>query len=109
MSSPAPGWYPNPSGQGQTYWDGQQWGPSAPMAPAPAERRFTVHYGFALVAIISLLVTLFFGIPLLSQAGDPDTGGVASGMGALWMLWGGMWTLIWTAFAIQHTLRGRRR
>ena len=26
-----------------------------------------------------------------------------------WLLWGGMWTLVWTASAIQHTLKGRRR
>jgi hypothetical protein len=43
---------------------------------------------------------------------DPDAANTAVGIsatfGVLWLLWGGMWTLIWTAFAIHHTLRGRR-
>lgn len=115
MAAPTPpGWYPDPSGTGQQrYWDGQVWlqlPPPPPGTPVgqPAERRFTIHYGFALLAIFSLLGTLVFGLPLMAQAGDEDTGGVASTMGVLWLLWGGMWTVIWTAFAIQHTLRGRR-
>jgi len=29
-------------------------------------------------------------------------------MAMLWMLWGGMWTIIWLAFAINHTLKARR-
>jgi hypothetical protein len=32
----APGWYPDPSGDGtQRYWDGNAWGPSAPPPSAP--------------------------------------------------------------------------
>ena len=42
-----------------------------------------------------------------SQAGQ-DVAGIGAGMAILWLLWGGMWTLIWTAFAINHTLKGRR-
>jgi hypothetical protein len=34
--------------------------------------------------------------------------GIMSFFGIGWLFWGGMWTLIWTAFAIQHTLRSRR-
>jgi hypothetical protein len=30
-------------------------------------------------------------------------------MAILWLLWGGMWTLIWAAFAINHTLKERRK
>jgi Protein of unknown function (DUF2510) len=26
-----PGWYPDPEGPGQRYWDGQAWGPRAPQ------------------------------------------------------------------------------
>ena len=104
----APGWYPDPTGV-QRYWDGQKWlALPPPAAAAPSERRFTIHYGFALLAIFSLLGTLLFGIPLLAQADDPESGGIAANMGILWMFWGGMWTVIWTAFAVQHTLRGRR-
>lgn len=107
----APGWYPDPHTGQQRYFDGTNWGPTAPPPPptAAAERRFTVNYGFALLAIFSLIGTLLFGIPLLSSASDADGGGAAPALGALWMLWGGMWTLIWSAFALQHTLRGRRR
>ncbi|MCV7358460.1 DUF2510 domain-containing protein [Mycolicibacterium fluoranthenivorans] len=107
---PAPGWYPDPFTPGkQKYWDGAKWlDLPAPPTGEAAERRFTIHYGFALLAIFSLLGTLLFGIPLLSRATEPH-GGVSATMGTLWMLWGGMWTLIWTAFAIQHTLRGRRK
>ena len=29
-------------------------------------------------------------------------------LGIAWLFWGGMWTLIWVAFAVQHTLKSRR-
>lgn len=113
---PPAGWYPDPSTGQQRWFDGTTWGPYAPSTSAPptaaagpAERRFTIHYGFALLAVFSLIGTLIIGIPMLSTAADPDTGGVGAVMGTLWMLWGGMWTLIWVAFAVQHTLKGRRR
>ena len=92
-----------------TDWTYQYQAPTQQFAPPPpAERRFTIHYGFALLALFSLGATLLFGIPMLATASDPDTEGVGAVMGVLWMLWGGMWTLIWTAFAIQHTLKARR-
>ena len=38
---PAPGWYPDPSGVGQRWWDGQAWGPASPppaaMVPMPQQ------------------------------------------------------------------------
>ena len=109
-SSVAPGWYPDPAGNGgHRYFDGTSWGPTAPPPPMPAERRFTIHYGFGLLAVLSLIGTLIIGLPMLSTASDPDTEGLGAVLGVLWMLWGGMWVLIWTAFAIQHTLRGRRQ
>ena len=87
--------------------------PSGPYGNvATNESRFTIHYGFALLAIFSLLGTLLIGVPMLGTAGDaddPDAGSMAGGMAVLWFLWGGMWTVIWTAFAIQHTLKGRRK
>ncbi|GAA2552102.1 DUF2510 domain-containing protein [Mycolicibacterium diernhoferi] len=111
-----PGWYPDSTTGLQRYWDGAKWldipAPAAAAAPhlAPAAARsgrITIHYGFALLAFFSLAGTLLFGIPLMAQAGDEETGGIASSMGILWIAWGGMWTLIWTAFAIHHTLKGR--
>jgi hypothetical protein len=101
--------------------DGHRW-LDIPQPPPhrrePAERRFTIHYGFALLAVLSLAGTLLIGIPLLvdgfsNTTTDAATGeeqaGMAATFGVLWMLWGGMWTVVWVAFAIQHTLRGRRR
>lgn len=38
-----------------------------------------------------------------------DENHIAGNLGIAWLFWGGMWTVIWTAFAVQHTLRGRRR
>jgi hypothetical protein len=114
-TTPPPGWYPDPEGGPALRWfNGTDWtyqyqAPTQQFAPPPpAERRFTIHYGFALLALFSLGATLLFGIPMLATASDPDTQGVGAVMGVLWMLWGGMRTLIWTAFAIQHTLKARR-
>ena len=107
MSTPA-GWYPDPSRTGQQrYFDGIQWGPLAPPAPPP-ERRFTVHYGFALIALLSLIITVVFALPLFMTARDPghDSG---AGLAILWLLWGGFWTLVWVAFAIHQTFRRPHR
>lgn len=113
-SSPA-GWYPDPSGHGQRYFDGISWTehravpPAAPSAPAVSQRRFTIHYGFGLLAVFSLLGTILpAGLMFFANVGNPETSGAGTTMGVLWLLWGGFWTLIWTAFAIQHTLRARR-
>jgi hypothetical protein len=52
---PAPGWYPDPSGAaGQRYWDGKNWGPVAPAAPA-AKRRGGAR-PFLLLAIVGAVV-----------------------------------------------------
>jgi hypothetical protein len=100
MTTPPPaGWYP----------------PSPPAQPA----RITIHYGFALLAVFSLLGTLIPTLIMFVAAGnvanDPNaydpsaSAGIGTGMAILWMLWGGMWTLVWAAFAINHTLKERRR
>jgi hypothetical protein len=103
----AAGWYPDPTTGQQRYFDGVQWGPAAPPVQQPG--RFTIHYGFALLAVFALIGTLF---PALSWifAGDPNTSSddFLSTVGVLWLFWGGMWTVIWTAFAVQHTLKSRR-
>ena len=93
-----------------------------PQQPAPQPARFTIHYGFALLAFFSLLGTVIPTIIMFSAAGsvasetDPammESAETASGIGAafgvIWLLWGGMWTLIWAAFAINHTLKERRK
>jgi hypothetical protein len=109
--SPA-GFYPDPAGGPARRWfDGVSWADHYEMPPPP--RRFTIHYGFALLAVLSVIGTLLFGFPMVAAAmhRDPDTG-QASGVGILmtmmWFGWGGMWTLIWTAFAVNHTLKVNR-
>ena len=122
-----PGWYPDPAGGPNSRWfNGTDWThhyhpPVQQFAPPPAERRFTIDYGLVVVAVISLLVTLvpstFWFVAAGSVTSEPSTerdgAGTAAGLGivmvVLGMLWGGMWTLIWTASAIHHTLRGRQR
>lgn len=48
-----PGWYPDPSGAGGTrYWDGNQWGPTAPQ---PVKKRKVWPW------IVLAVVVLFFG------------------------------------------------
>ena len=92
-----------------------------PQPPSPAPARFTIHYGFALLAFFSLLGTLIPAFVMWASAGnarsdktiDADTAASASGFlgtfGVLWLLWGGMWTLVYVAFAVNHTLKERRR
>lgn len=93
-----PGWYPDPLGGGETYFDGVNWTPFRRSIQQP--KRFTINYGFALLAFFSLLALLFFGIPLVSNG--------ATTFGTLWIMWSGMWMAIWSAFAVQHMLRGGR-
>lgn len=132
-----PGWYPDPQGGPNLRWfNGTQWtdqyqaqAPTQQFAtpPPPAgvssERRFTIHYGFVLLAVFSFLGTVipslfwFVGAanveidPVATQSeidGANAATGVMSFFGIGWLLWGGMWTIIWTAFAIQHTLKSKR-
>ena len=103
---------PNPS----------QWGYPTP-SPQPSRRaRITIHYGFALLAVFSLLgtviPTIFWFVAAGNIATDPSgatdlqaaraASGIAGSFGFVWLLWGGMWTLIWAAFAVNHTLKARR-
>lgn len=108
--STPPGYYPDPAGGPTPRWfNGTTW--TEQHAPPPEPARFTIHYGFALLAMFSLLATLFIGIPMLVSSGsgtDPEASGMAALMAVLWLGWGGMWTLIWTAFAINHTIKVRR-
>lgn len=117
MTAP-PGWYADPTGApGQRYFDGTTWTHHR-AAPGPAERRFTIHYGFALLAVFSLLGTvlpsIFWFAVAGSAANDSSADGAAAAagfsttFGVLWLIWGGMWTLIWAAFAVHHTLKGRQ-
>jgi hypothetical protein len=73
-----PGWYPSPSGTGQTYWDGQQWSGTGSVAPqqqidpnvlrqAMAENRsIWVTNGLAawslIAGLVGLLLDFLFGV-----------------------------------------------
>lgn len=103
----ASGYYPDLAGGPTPRWfNGTTW--TDHYAPPPEHARITIHYGFALLAVLSLIGTLLFGIPMLATAADKQTGGMGAVMGILWMGWGGMWTLIWVAFAVNHTIKVRR-
>ena len=122
MSTPAPPpsgeWHPQ---QQQTYPYPQQQQPYPyPVQQQPAPARYTIQNGFSLLAILSLLGTVIPAFIMFAAAGSTGSNkgldhesasaaaGMGSGMAILWLLWGGMWTLIWAAFAINHTLKERR-
>ena len=129
MSTPTPspsgGWHPQqqqpyPYPVQQPYPYPQQPYPY-PVQQQPAPARYTIHYGFSLLAIFSLLGTVIPTFILFAAAGstasdkslDHESASAAAGMGSgmaiLWLLWGGMWTLVWAAFAVNHTLKERRK
>ena len=61
--APPPGFYPNPDGPGQRFWDGEQWSPPAPPAPAsgPQGSRRALFIVIASVgAVAALLAAGFF-------------------------------------------------
>jgi hypothetical protein len=63
MTQPAPGWYPDPSGQGQRYFDGQQWtGHHAPQLVAPTTPTTVVVKGpnHALHAVLTFFTCGFW-------------------------------------------------
>jgi hypothetical protein len=70
--TPLPGWYPDPSGAaGQRYWDGVEWGPTAPAAPAPKGRFGTRQFVIlAIAGAVAGLVT-FIPMQLLFGVGGP--------------------------------------
>ena len=123
------GWYPHPDGSGRmAYWDGHTWNlaptqtvPGRDLTQRPPQQpqaaRITIHYGFGLLAIFSLLGTVIPTILGFASAGSMASDGSEGGQAAAgfttfmtigWLLWGVMWTLVWTAFAINHTLKQRR-
>lgn len=58
MTQPA-GWYPDPSGRGQLYWDGTQWHGPAAQAGFPAVQQHTLLSEKS--AMAAGLFQLFFG------------------------------------------------
>lgn len=80
-----PGWYPDPlapSGYVR-YHDGSRWWPDTRVVR-------TSNPFFIVLAVISVIGTLLFAVPLIA---------VGSIMGYLWLFWGGCWTLFWFGLA----------
>jgi hypothetical protein len=53
-----PGWYPEPSGDGQRYWDGNAWGPPSPKPAAPRKISRKLWIGVAVVFGIFLIAAI---------------------------------------------------
>ena len=84
-----PGWYPDPSGSGQQrYFDGNAWGPFAPLAPPPvAQKVREPNPLFTVLAVLSAIPTAFFGLVYLA--------GSQSNIAGLLLIWSFMWTWVW--------------
>jgi len=78
-TSPAPGWYPDPSGApGQRYFDGQQW-----TIPAPPPVAKSKAWLWIILAIIAVPVLLFGGCATLVAIGmHSDDSSTNSGGGS---------------------------
>lgn len=77
--TPAPGWYPDPSGApAQRYWDGHSWTSHSAgqlARPAPAARRGWVTWAVAIACAILLVVFLALWINRPSRQGQPGQPG----------------------------------
>lgn len=71
--TPAPGWYPDPSGTGSRYWDGKAWGSSAPT-PVPAQSKKWAPTLLIVVAVFAILFAIgIFGYNIGSTSVPPAT------------------------------------
>lgn len=88
--TPAPGWYPDPSGAPQQRWfDGSTWtAHSAPLAPAPKLNAF-----FVMLTVISAVPTLFCLLAVIATNGN-------SVMWGLGCIWSAAWTYVW--WSLRH-------
>lgn len=69
MSASAPGWYPDPDGRGgQRYFDGTNWGPTAPAATAPPPQKKPL----GCFKTVALIIGVLFLIGLVSNSCDDD-------------------------------------
>ena len=81
ITSPA-GWYPDPAGYGQRYWDGRQWsGHVAPMAYAPApqpEQKAPAGdwIGGVLISLLMPLIGFIVGIVYTVKGGPKRDVGI---------------------------------
>lgn len=113
------GWYPDPRVAGRhRYFDGTDWthytaGMAPPTIPgsttAPSKHRVLIPVGFLMLAALSVVGTLIFGVLIFEQADARAGAEMAVLLGGSWLLWGGIWTVIWFVLAIRHVIRGRRK
>jgi len=74
MTTPTPGWYPDPSGAGQRYWDGAQWGPGAPKKSSAGKIALIV-----IASIIGVFILMFGGcVALISSSVDSVSSSTSS-------------------------------
>lgn len=63
MTTPAPGWYPDPSGTpGQRYWDGAQWGPGMPQPKKSNAGKVAL---IVIASIVGVFILMFGGCAAL--------------------------------------------
>ena len=101
---PDPGWYRNPVGPGQRYWDGGKWTdryadnrghvldvpPPPATATAEAQDSFVrIAYVLALLPFIGLIVGIVAGIVLLAERNKQGAGVIVVSIVAF---------LVWVAF-----------
>lgn len=82
-SAPA-GWYPDPAGNGQRYWDGRAWA-AAPVAPRPPAKPKAGKIATGVVAgFVALVIVGNLGDDdkVDSVSTSPSTAEIASGFGA---------------------------
>ncbi len=65
------GWYPDPHGVGQRYFDGRAWTPTGPVFDTPEEHP-SLPIGAALGALVVLVVSLLVGKLLVDALIDED-------------------------------------
>jgi drug/metabolite transporter (DMT)-like permease len=83
--APAPGWYPNPAGPGQRYWDGTTWTDhvqaASPMLPPPVVKprpKLTAAYWLGVLALVGMVVgavgpwITFEGLSVSGTSGHHD-------------------------------------
>jgi predicted lipid-binding transport protein (Tim44 family) len=84
-TSAPPGWYPDPSGWGQRYWNGTAWteqlaaypAPSAQAEPkAPAEAKTGDWIGGVLLSLLMPLIGVIAGMIYIGMGGTKRNVGV---------------------------------
>lgn len=95
--SPAPGWYPDPSGSGkQIYWDGAAWSAPAPDTDkSVASKKIAVAVGVCVLAVIGTMMSMQ-SASLITGSGPLWTGVgvVAAAVAVAFLLGGAIWVRV---------------